>query len=64
MVPSSRIRRSSRGLIHCLAVCRDCEWMAERYTTAAREATRHVRETRHTVSVEQGITYSVYVTNG
>lgn len=57
--PSSRVRRSSRGLIHCIASCRDCEWSEDNFVTAGRRATAHVRATGHTVSVEQGIQYTV-----
>lgn len=58
---AAQVRRSSRNLIHCIAQCRECDWMSDDYLTAARSATRHVRETGHTVSVEQGIVYAVSV---
>jgi hypothetical protein len=61
MIPSARIERTSRGLVHCIALCRDCAWSDDDYIDAARAATRHVRQTGHTVEVEQGIVYSVRV---
>ena len=59
MKPASHVRRSSRGLIHAIAQCRDCDWSEDYYLKAAREATKHVRETGHTVSVDQGTVYTV-----
>jgi len=59
MRPASHVRRSSRGLIHALAVCRECDWSEDYYLRAARAATKHVRETGHSVSVEQATVYSV-----
>jgi hypothetical protein len=61
MIPAARIERTSRGLVHCIAQCRGCRWSADSYLTAAREATRHVRQTGHTVSVKQEIVYYVRV---
>jgi hypothetical protein len=58
---SRQIKRTSRGLVRCLAQCRDCGWMADRYVGAARAASAHVRQTGHTVNVEQVITYKVHV---
>ena len=46
-----KIEHTSRGLLHCIAECRECAWREEYYLKAARAASRHVRETGHTVSV-------------
>jgi hypothetical protein len=59
--PSAAVKRSTRALIHCVAACRECAWTCDEYMKAARSATRHVRETGHTVTVEQGIHYTVCV---
>lgn len=59
-----RVERTSRGLHHCFAQCRDCGWSANHYVTAARKATTHVRQTGHTVDVDQGITYAVRPLSG
>lgn len=59
LAPSAQVRRSSRGLVHCIAQCSDCEWTEDAYRTAARAATRHVRQSGHRVAVDQGIIYYV-----
>jgi len=60
MIPSSKIERTSRGIIHCYAECRACDWKNET-VKAARAATKHVRETGHAVSVDIGEVYTVRV---
>lgn len=57
---SAQVQRSGRHLVHCIAECRDCGWSEQNYLRAARAASAHVRETGHTVSVDQGIVYCVY----
>lgn len=54
-----KTKRSSKRIIHAIAHCDECDFQQELYTTAAREATKHVKKTGHTVSVELGITYQV-----
>jgi hypothetical protein len=61
LAPSSRVQRSSRALIHALAECQVCEWSDGDCLGAARAATRHARETHHTVTVEQGVSYVVRI---
>ena len=56
---AAQIERTSRSLVHCIADCRECGWRADEYTTAAREASGHVRKTGHVVTVEQAIVYTV-----
>jgi len=56
---SCQVERTSRGLVHCLAQCKECEWSSDSYPKAARSATAHVRQTGHTVGVEQVIVYTV-----
>jgi len=57
--PSSRVERTSRRLVHCIAQCKECEWMEDSYLRAARAATKHMRTTGHAVGVDQGIVYTV-----
>ena len=59
--PASRVQRTSRGLMHCIAECKSCAWRDEHYVGAARAATRHCRETGHEVMVDQGIIYTVRI---
>jgi len=61
MIPSSRIERSPRHLVSCRANCRACDWYAGHFSTAARAATKHVRETGHEVDVERTEVYTVRV---
>lgn len=51
--------RSGRRIHHVLACCKVCDFQEELYTTAAKLATKHVKKTGHTVTVEQGVTYEV-----
>ena len=61
MIPSSKIERSPRHLVRCVATCRTCDWHAGHFATAARAATQHVRETGHKVDVERSEVYAVRV---
>lgn len=54
------VGKTKKGLIHCIAVCKDCSWREEAYTKAARAAASHVKKTGHVVGVDQGFVYSVY----
>lgn len=58
-----KVLRTPRRIIHAIAHCEVCDWQAERYTTAAREATGHCRATEHRVAVELGVTYHVMSVN-
>ena len=55
----NRVRKSERGIVHCLAVCTGCDWYDDAYLSAAKAATEHVKETGHTVSVEQVVVYTL-----
>ena len=59
MIPSSKIERSSRHLVRCVAECRTCDWHKGHYLKAARAATKHVRDTGHEVDVERTEVYTV-----
>ena len=61
MIPSSKIERTPRRIIRCVAVCWTCSWEEGHYLKAARAATKHVRETGHEVSVERSGSYTVRV---
>jgi hypothetical protein len=58
-----QIKRSSKRIIHAIAHCEECDFQAEWYLTAAREATKHCRETGHRVGVELGLSYHLTLTN-
>lgn len=42
------------GVVHVIAVCRDCSWENADYLTAQNSAAKHAKEKKHTVSVEIG----------
>lgn len=50
---------TSRGIIHRLAVCKNCGWSCDDYRTAISETKKHVNKTGHSVIVESAhsITY-------
>ena len=54
-----KIKKVNYGLIHCIAHCLDCGFMAELYTTAQKEARKHAEVTGHKVAVEVGNHYTV-----
>lgn len=54
-----KTRKVGRGIIHCIAECKDCAWETGDYRKAARLASLHVRHHGHTVMVEQGIDYRI-----
>ena len=56
----TKVWRSSKRIIHAIAHCNDCNFQAELFTTAAREATKHCRKTGHSVAVELGVHYIVF----
>lgn len=57
--PMRKTLKTPKRVIHCIAQCQDCDWSADGFRTAAREASQHVRQTGHVVTVEQGVTYQV-----
>lgn len=52
-------KKSTKRVLHCVAVCQDCDWSETDYRTAARAATVHVANSGHTVAVEHGTHYTV-----
>ncbi len=58
-----KVFRSPKRIIHAIAHCNNCDFNAEFWKTASREATKHSRKTGHSVSVELGITYQVMPLN-
>jgi len=51
--------KTYKGITSCIALCTGCGWFNEDQFTAARKASRHVRNTGHKVSVEQAVSYIV-----
>ena len=47
-----------RGVQHCVAKCRDCDWIDENYISARREAYKHSTKFKHIVDVEEGCRYT------
>ena len=56
--------RVSRGLIHAVAHCMDCDKEYDNYLTAQKLARAHAKKLRHVVSLELGyaVTYNGKVT--
>jgi len=44
-----------RGLVHCIARCKECDWYEEDYNAAKSEAKKHLRKTGHSVTVDEGV---------
>lgn len=55
------ITKTKKGLVHCIAICSECDWREDGYRKAARAATNHVKKTGHLVNVDQGFVYQVKV---
>ncbi len=58
---SDEVKRTRNLIAHNVAVCRDCDWQDGDQLQAARRATKHARETGHTVHVDQGTCYEVSI---
>jgi len=43
------------GIVHCVAECRDCEWVTQNHKNGQANAARHARAKGHKVSVEVGM---------
>lgn len=55
-----KVKRTPKKIIHAIAHCESCSFMDELYSSAARSATKHTKETGHRVAVELGIHYNTY----
>ena len=43
-----------KDLVHGIAICKDCDWSCEDYSTVERSARDHVRRTGHRVKADLG----------
>jgi len=59
-----RTYKHNVGIIHCIAECSVCDWREAHYRKAARAASKHARDTLHTVRVDVGSMYDVSPTGG
>jgi ribosomal protein L34E len=52
------VKRKYFGVIHCIAMCYDCDERFESMATGRIEAYRHAKKTGHSVNVEIGTSYT------
>jgi hypothetical protein len=53
-------KKSRVGLIHCIAICSDCEWREEDFKKAVQKGREHNEKTGHEVVIEMGTTFTYY----
>lgn len=46
--------------IHCNSMCHDCDWINDDMNESPREAVKHAQKYEHKVTVEEGITHSIF----
>jgi len=44
--------KGTRGKVHVIMICQDCEWKSEDYLTAERCARKHAEKYKHRVNGE------------
>ena len=52
-----KVKIVNKGIVHCIAVCKNCDWEELGYEIAKKEAIKHVKKYGHDVSIEVGIAY-------
>lgn len=65
---AKKIKSKRYGIVHCMAQCQECNWedaifseKCQKPSDVRNEASKHIRQTGHSVHVETGISTSYFL---
>ena len=61
---SKTVEIIDKGIVHCIAICKDCDWAEMDYIVAKKKARQHCKKYKHIVTIDEGIVYKYKIKKG